>query len=350
MRESALSALHKGTVIPAIPLALDESRKFDEARQRTLIRYYLDSGVGGVAIAVHTTQFEIRKPEHDLYETVCSVVVDEVNSYEEKTGKTIIKVGGVCGKIPQAVKETEILKKLGFDIVLLSPGGLADLTEDEMVERTLVVSEIMPVFGFYLQPAVGGRLLSLEYWKRIADIPNLMAIKCAPFNRYQTFDLIRGVAMSERREQIALYTGNDDTIIIDLLSNYVINVNGKTVNKRFVGGLLGHWAVWTKKVVEMFDRITAHPVGEPVPYDLIELANKVTDANAAFFDAANGYAGCIAGLHEVLKRQGIFKGIWCLNPEETLSPGQSDEIDRVYAAYPELNDDEFVKENLSKWL
>jgi len=350
MRGSALAIIKKGTVIPAVPLALDETRTFDEVRQRALIRYYLDAGVGGVAVAVHTTQFEIRKPEHDLYEKVCSVVVDEINSYEEKTGKTIVKVGGVCGKIHQAVNEAEIMKKLGFDIVLLSPGGLADLSEDEMIERTRAVADVMPVFGFYLQPAVGGRILSSEYWKRTADIPNLIAIKCAPFNRYQTFDLIRGVAMSERRDQISLYTGNDDTIIIDLLSSYSFTIDGKEIKLRFIGGLLGHWSVWTKKTTEIFDRIKALPENSPIPPEMLILANKVTDANAAFFDAKNNYSGCIAGIHEVLRRQGIFKGIWCLDPNETMSEGQSEEIDRVYADYPELNDDDFIKANLSKWL
>jgi len=350
MNDTALSILRNGTVIPAVPLALDESRRFDEKRQRALIRYYLACGVGGLAVAVHTTQFEIRKPEFDLFETVCSVVIDEVCSFEKETGKTIVKVGGVCGKTPQTMAEAGILKNLGYDAILLSPGGLADLSEDELVERTRDVAALIPVVGFYLQPAVGGRILSAEYWKKISDIPGLVAIKCAPFNRYQTYDLVRGVAMSDRRNEIALYTGNDDAIIIDLISSYSFDIDGKNVKLRFVGGLLGHWAVWTKKVVEIFDEIKLLSDNEPIPLEILELANKITDANAAFFDVANNFKGCIAGIHEVLRRQGLFTDIWCLNPAETLSKGQSAEIDRVYAAYPELNDDDFIKENLIKWL
>ena len=248
MSSNAMSILREGTVIPAVPLALNESRSFNEQRQRTLIRYYLESGVGGLAVAVHTTQFEIRNMEHDLFETLCSVVIDEIKSFERNSGKTIVKIGGVCGKIPQAVSEAKILKDLGYDAVLLSPGGLSNLSENEMIERTKAIASIIPVIGFYLQTAVGGRMLSSEYWKKIADISNVVAIKCAPFNRYQTYDLVRGVAMSNRREEVALYTGNDDTIIIDLLSSYSFNISGEKITMRFVGGLLGHWAVWTKNV------------------------------------------------------------------------------------------------------
>jgi dihydrodipicolinate synthase/N-acetylneuraminate lyase len=222
-----------------------------------------------------------------------------------------------------------------------------------MLERTKIIAGIMPVMGFYLQPAVGGRIFSADYWRRLSDIDGVVAIKCAPFNRYQTIELVRGVAMSERRDEIALYTGNDDNIIADLITDYEVNVNGKKVIKRFVGGLLGHWAVWTKAVADMFEKVQKYKNGESSDLELAELLMlnvKITDANAAFFDAANGYAGCIPGIHEVLRRQGIFEGIWCINPNETLSPGQSAEIDRVYAEYPELNDDDFVKAHLHEWL
>jgi len=350
MKTNALDILKSGTVIPAVPLALDEFRNFDEQRQRVLIRYYIDSGVGGLAVAVHTTQFEIRKPEINLFKTVCTVVIDEIKSYEKVTGKIIVKIGGACGKTPQAVNEAIFLKQLGYDAVLLSPGGLAGLTEDELIERTNEVASIIPVIGFYLQPAVGGRILSSDYWKKTANIPNLVAIKCAPFDRYLTYDLIRGVAESERYDSIALYTGNDDAIIFDLISSYPFNINGKDIKLRFTGGLLGHWAVWTKKIVEIFDEIKKLSDNEPVPIEFLELAGKVTDANSAFFDTKNNFKGCIAGIHEVLRRQGLLKGIWCLNSDETLSEGQSLEIDRVYSSYPELNDDEFVRDNLSKWL
>ena len=350
IRSEARDILNNGAVIPAIPLALDENRKFDEKRQRTLVRYYLNAGAGGIAVAVHTTQFEIRLPEINLFHDVAQTVLDEIGLFEKKNNKIIVKIVGVCGKTEQALTETRFAAEINADAVLLSPGGLADLSEDEMIGRTKIVAEIMPVVGFYLQPAVGGRIFSADYWKRLSDIDGVIAIKCAPFNRYQTIELIRGVAMSERCDEIALYTGNDDNIIIDLLTKYEINIHGKKVIKHFAGGLLGHWAVWTKTVVDLFEKIKKYRDKENIPSELLSLAVKITDANAAFFDAANGYAGCIPGIHEVLRRQGIFENILCLNPNETLSPGQSSEIDRVYADYPELNDDDFVKSHLHEWL
>ena len=350
MRTEARNIINNGAVIPAIPLALDENRKFDEKRQRALIKYYLHAGAGGIAVAVHTTQFEIRNPEINLFKTVVKTVIDEIELFEKKYNKVIVKIVGVCGKIEQAVSEANFAKEINADAVLLSPGGLSDLTEDEIIERTKIIAEIMPVFGFYLQPLAGGRIFSAEYWKRLSDINGVVAIKCAPFNRYQTIELVRGVALSERRDEIALYTGNDDNILLDLITKYNINVNGKIIEKRFVGGLLGHWAVWTKTTVEIFEKLREYRDGRDIPAELLSLAIKITDANAAFFDAANKYAGCIPGVHEVLRRQGILKGIWCLNPTETLSPGQSEEIDRVYADYPELNDDAFVKSHLNDWL
>ena len=349
MRTEAKDILNNGTVIPAIPLALDENRKFDEKRQRTLIKYYLNAGAGGIAVAVHTTQFAIRSPEVNLFITVVKTVIDEIEQFEKRTHKTIVKIIGVCGKVEQAVSEAKFAAEVNADAVLLSPSGLGDLSEGEMIERTKIIAGIMPVFGFYLQPAAGGRIFSAAYWKRLSDIDGVVAIKCAPFNRYQTIELVRGVALSERRGEIALYTGNDDNILLDLLTKYEINVDGKTIEKRFVGGLLGHWAVWTKTAVDLFENIRQYK-NKDIPAELLTLAIKITDANAAFFDAANHYAGCIPGVHEVLRRQGILKGIWCLNPNETLSPGQSEEIDRVYADYPELNDDEFVKSHLDEWV
>ena len=350
MRNEVRDIISKGAVIPAIPLALDENRKFDEKRQRTLVRYYLSAGAGGIAVAVHTTQFEIRLPEVNLFHTVVETVLDEIERFEKKNNRFIAKIVGVCGKTEQAVKESSFAAKIGADTVLLSPGGLDDLNEDEIIERTKVVAEILPVIGFYLQPAVGGRVFTADYWRRLSDIDGVIAIKCAPFNRYQTLELVRGVALSERGGEIALYTGNDDNILVDLLTKYEINVSGKKTGKYFAGGLLGHWAVWTKSVVDLFEKIKKYRNGGDIPAELLTLAVKITDANAAFFDAANGYKGCIPGIHEVLRRQGIFAGIWCINPNETLSPGQTEEIDRVYADYPELNDDDFVKAHLHEWL
>ena len=346
----ALNILHEGTVIPATPLALDENRAFDEKRQRALVRYYLDAGVGGLAVAVHTTQFEIRDPKHNLFEHVLSCEIDEVRKYEKRTGKVIVMVAGACGQTEQAVREARLARELGYDAVLLSPGGLTSLSEDEMIARTKAVASIIPVIGFYLQPSVGGRRFTYNYWERLCEIENLVAIKAAPFNRYCTLDVVRAAALSKRSDKIALYTGNDDNIVIDLISDYSFEKDGKTYKKHFVGGLLGHWSVWTKTAVSLFEKCRALQGKGEIPEHMLRLANEVTDTNAAFFDTANGFAGCIAGLHEVLYRQGLMKGIWCLNPDETLSKGQQEEIDRVYKAYPHLNDDAFVKENLDKWL
>ena len=348
--EIALEKLHNGTVIPANPLALNAKREFDERRQRAVVRYYLDAGVGGLAVAVHTTQFEIRDPKHNLLERVLKVAKEEADKFEAKNNTTIVMVAGACGPKEQAVKEAELAKSLGYDAVLLSPGGLNHLSEDEMVERTAAVAKVLPVIGFYLQTSVGGRAFSYNYWERICAIPGVVAIKAAPFNRYYSLDVVRAAALSERSDEIALYTGNDDNIVIDLISNYKFNVNGKTYEKRFVGGLLGHWSVWTKTAVDMYAKLKEIRTRDTIPAEVIRLANAVTDTNAVFFDTANGFKGCIAGLHEVLRRQGLFEGIWCLNPEETMSEGQNEEIDRIYATYPELADDDFVKANLDKWL
>ena len=348
--ETALKILHEGTVIPATPLALDENRHFDLKHQRALVRYYLDCGVGGLAVGVHTTQFEIRDPKHNLFETVLRSEIREVRAYEARTGKTIVMVAGACGPTEQAVKEAELAKALGYDAVLLSPGGLSDKTEDYMIERTKAVAAIMPVIGFYLQPSVGGRVFTYEYWERLCAIENVVAIKAAPFNRYYTLDVVRAAALSERSEQITLYTGNDDNIVIDLVSEYRFDVDGKTYKKRFEGGLLGHWSVWTKTAVQIFEKCKALHGCDTLPADILRLANEVTDTNAAFFDTANGFKGCIAGLHEVLRRQGLLNGIWCLNPKETMSEGQKEEIDRIYRLYPHLSDDAFIKEHLDEWL
>ena len=347
--EKALQKLHEGTVIPANPLALDANRNFDEKRQRAITRYYLDAGAGGVAVGVHTTQFEIRDPKYNLLERVLTVAKEEADKFEARTGKTVVTVAGACGKTEQAVAEAALAKRLGYDAVLLSPGGLGALSEDEMIERTKAVAAIIPVIGFYLQPAVGGRAFSYSYWERLCAIDGVVAIKAAPFNRYLTLDVVRAAALSERSGEIALYTGNDDNIVIDLISNYKFEQDGKIYEKSFVGGLLGHWSVWTKKAVEVFERCKAVRGMDAIPADMLVLANEVTDTNAAFFDTANNFKGCIAGLHEVLRRQGLFEGIWCLNPEETMSKGQLEEIERVYRIYPHLNDDTFIKENLNRW-
>ncbi len=347
--EKALEILHNGTVIPAIPLVLDHNRKFDPLGQRRLVRYYLEAGAGGVAAAVHTTQFEIRDPEFDLLRPVLETVAEELDDFERTSGKTLVRIAGVCGETPQARQEALLAKELGYDAVLLSPGGLNHLSEEEMLQRTEEVAALMPVIGFYLQSSVGGRRFSFSYWKRLADIQNVVAVKSAPFNRYQTLDLVRGCAASSRRDEVALYTGNDDNIVSDLLTPFCFDIDGQTITKYFAGGLLGHWCVWTEKVAEQFTAIKACQGTDSIPAQLLTLGAQITDCNAAFFDVANGFRGCIAGVHEVLRRQGLMEGIWCLNPEETLSEGQMQEIDRVYKMYPALNDDAFARNFLERW-
>jgi len=341
--------LQKGVVIPALPLALNKNRQFDERRQRALLQYYLDAGAGGIATAVHTTQFSIRAPEHSLLEPVLKVAADEINNYCTKNDKTIIKIAGVIGKTEKALKEAQLASVLGYDAALLSLAAFKDAPNEEILKHCRSVAEVMPLMGFYLQPAVGGRVLDVNFWRSFSEIPNVMAIKIAPFNRYQTYDVVRGVAESGRSDEIALYTGNDDNILIDLLTEFAIPVGSEVIRKRIVGGLLGHWAVWTRTAVQLLDRV--HKVKSAEDYkSLMTLAAQITDSNAAFFDADNCFSGVIAGIHEVLRRQGLLEGTWTLDKDEVLSPGQKEEIDRVYAAYPHLNDDDFVIANLQRWL
>ena len=330
--------LAEGLVIPAHPLALTAERKLDERRQRALTRYYLAAGAGGVAVGVHTTQFAIRDPKVGLYRPVLELAM------EEAAKSDVVKIAGVCGPLPQAVKEAELALSLGYDAILLSMGGLKEFSTAQLVDHAKAIAELIPVIGFYLQPSVGGRLLPYEFWREFAKIENVVAIKMAPFNRYQTIDVLRGVIDSGRASEISLYTGNDDSILIDLLTRW--NFGGETL--RIVGGLLGHWAVWTNKAVEHL--ALAKLNASHIPVEMLTLAQQITDANAAFFDPSHGFAGCIAGIHEVLRRQGLLEGIWCLDENECLSPGQSDEIDRVYKAYPHLADDSFVSEGLAAWL
>jgi dihydrodipicolinate synthase/N-acetylneuraminate lyase len=341
--------LHQGIVIPALPLALNKNRQMDERRQRALLRYYMDAGAGGIAVAVHTTQFEIRLPQFGLFRPILELSKEEHARFVAKTNKPIILISGVIGQTNQAIQEATLAADLGYDAVLLSLAALREATNHELLEHCKAIAEILPVVGFYLQPAVGGRILDVDFWREFARIKNVVAIKMAPFNRYQTLDVIRGVIESGRANEIALYTGNDDNILVDLLTNFKMSDGNKVVSKRISGGLLGHWAVWTKKAVELVN-FTHAPESEKDISQLLTLAAQITDSNSAFFDARNNFAGCITGLHEVLRRQGLMEGIWTLNENEGLSPGQREEIDRVYRAYPDLNDDAFVAENLSNWL
>ena len=334
VRERLLS----GLVIPAHPLALTAERKLDERRQRALTRYYLAAGSGGIAVGVHTTQFAIRDPKFALLRPVLELAIEEAGD------KNVVKIAGVCGKRQQAVKEAELAATLGYDVALLSLAALRGEPIPQLLEQARSVASIIPVMGFYLQSSVGGCVLPYEFWRGLVEIENLVAIKVAPFNRYHTLDVVRAVAQSGRAREIALYTGNDDHILLDLLTQY--DFGGESV--RFAGGLLGQWAVWTKTAVGHLNLIKRRP--NPVPTDLLTLAEQLTDANSAIFDPVHDFRGCIPGIHEILRRQGLLAGRWCLEPNEDLSPGQMEEINRVCKAYPHLQDNSFVREHLDEWL
>ncbi len=341
--------LKKGVVIPALPLALTKKKTIDERRQRALMRYYLDAGAGGVACAVHTTQFEIRDKGIDLLKPVLQIAEQEFDSFESRTGKKLVRIAGVMGRTEQAIGEANLAVSLGFNVALLGLAALKGESNSTVLEHCKKIAEIIPIVGFYLQPAIGGQKLDADFWREFAKIPNVVSIKMAPFNRYQTIDVMRGVAESGRADEIALYTGNDDNIIPDLLTQYEFPVDGKMVKVKISGGLLGHWAVWTKRAVEQLELIKSDESRDKTS-EILTLGIKITDSNAAFFDVANNFKGCIVGLHEVLCRQGLLENLVTLNDDEVLTEGQRKEIDRVYKAYPELNDDDFVASNLNRWL
>lgn len=334
LREKLLS----GLVIPAHPLALNSQRQLDERRQRALTRYYLAAGAGGIAVGVHTTQFAIRDPKFGLLEPILALAA------EESRGNDLVKIAGVCGKREQALVEVELAARLGYNAALLSLADLKHDTIPQLLEHARAIASVIPIIGFYLQPAVGGRLLSYEFWRQFVEIENVVAIKIAPFNRYQTLDVVRALAQSGRAHEVALYTGNDDNILNDLLTKFDFG----SEPLRIAGGLLGHWAVWTRSAVSYLALAKQH--SDSVPGELLTLAQQITDANSAIFDPAHNFQGCIPGIHEILRRQGLLEGRWCLDPNEELSPGQSTELDRVCRAYPHLQDDAFVQEHLDEWL
>jgi hypothetical protein len=341
--------LARGEVIPPHPLALTAERRLDERRQRALTRYYAAANVGGLAIGVHTTQFAIRDSGVGLFEPLLQLAAEEMDRADLTRSEPLVRIGGICGDTAQALREAQLLSDLGYHAGLLSLGALQEADDETLISHCRRVASLIPIMGFYLQPSVGGRMLSSRFWREFVEIENVVAIKIAPFDRYLTLDVIRAVFESKR--SIPLYTGNDDNIMMDLLTPYVFSENGEKRELRIVGGLLGHWAVWTKNAVELFNRCRVVVCStDQVPKELLQRGVEVTDTNAAFFDVANRFAGCIPGLHEVLRRQGLLEGIWCLDPHETLSPGQKEEIDRVYMAYPHLNDDEFIRQRLDDWL
>ncbi len=334
-----------GHVIPAHPLALTADLKLDERRQRALTRYYVAAGSGGIAVGVHTTQFAIREPKWGLFKPVLELASRTVDEGLASTPKPFIKLAGICGKTDQAIREAEAARSLGYHAGLLSLGAWKGEPEAAILEHCRTVAETIPLFGFYLQPAVGGVKLSYSFWRRFVDIPGLVAIKIAPFNRYQTLDVIRALAQSERTD-VALYTGNDDNILVDLLTPFRIG----GVEIRIVGGLLGHWAVWTTKAVELLEKVKLVREQPLIDASWLTKAASITIANAAIFDAANDFAGCVPGIHEVLRRQRLLAGTWCLDPQEKLSPRQSEEIDEVLRQFPEMQDNEFVAEHLDDWM
>jgi len=349
--KSSLSArLLSGLVIPAHPLALTSQRKIDERRQRGLTRYYLAAGAGGLAVAVHSTQFEIHEPGSGLLRPVLELASEEVRRLRREKAPQLVLVAGLVGRTEQALDEAALARDLGYDCGMLSLGALKTAGEEELISHCRAVAGAIPLFGFYLQPAVGGRRLSYSFWRRFAEIPEVVAIKIAPFNRYQTLDVIRAVAESGRAGEIALYTGNDDNIVSDLVTEFRYSSGGQQRSARIVGGLLGQWAVWTRKAVELLAETKESCMTGSVPSALLTLGAQLTDANGALFDAVHSFAGVLPGIHEALRRHGLLAGRWCLNPHEDLSPGQLEEIDRIWNAYPHLRDDDFVQEHLDVWL
>ena len=349
-RQHLRTLLQRGLAIPAHPLALTSQRRFDERRQRALTRYYCAAGAGGVAVGVHTTQFAIREPRVGLLAPVLELARETVREAQQRDDRPIVTIAGVCGQTTQACREAALARDLGYDAGLISLAALAGASDAELIAHCRAVADVLPIMGFYLQPAVGGRRLGYGFWRDFLGIDAVVAIKVAPFNRYGTTDVVRALAASGRSGDVSLYTGNDDNIVADLLTDFRVGPAGSPP-VRFVGGLLGHWAVWTRRAVELLDAIRAcRDEGRAPSRELLSLGTQITDANAAFFDADHDFAGCIAGLHEVLRQQGLLEGRWCLDPDEDLSPGQADEIDRVCRAYPHLTDDDFVAEHRDAWL
>jgi dihydrodipicolinate synthase/N-acetylneuraminate lyase len=340
-----LVALRRGGVIPAHPLALNAERQLDTRRQQALTRYYFDAGARGIAVGVHTTQFAIR--DVGLYQPVLELAMRTASDWANTPP---IMIAGLAGRTDQAVREAQVARGLGFHAGLLSLAAMRGAGEDDLIAHAQTIAREFPLIGFYLQPAVGGIVLPISFWRRFAAIDNVVAIKVAPFNRYRTLDVVRGVIEAGAQDRVTLYTGNDDHILLDLLMPFTIRSGGRAVTVRFKGGLLGHWSVWVQAAVALLDRVHAAVAAGQVPEDLLAFDAQVTDCNAAIFDVANDFHGVIAGCHEILRRQGLIEGIWCLDPAETLGPGQMAEIDRIYSAYPHLNDDAFVRANLDKWL
>ncbi|PTQ57355.1 MAG: 4-hydroxy-tetrahydrodipicolinate synthase [Candidatus Carbobacillus altaicus] len=334
-----------GLVIPAHPLLLTEGRALDERRQRALARYYLAAGAGGLAVGVHTTQFALHD-DPEMYARVLTIAKEVVARERPEA----LLIAGVSGSLAQAVREAELARRLGYDLALVIPNGVPNCDPERHLMRLKAVGEVIPLFGFYLQPAVGGCSFGFDYWREVAAIPNVYAIKVAAFNRYFTLDVVRAVGLSERYREIALYTGNDDNIIVDLLTPYPVKRETETVVLHFVGGLLGQWAVWTKTAVRMLDKIKKARSSGQIPLGWLKRNAELTEINGALFDVHHAFRGSIAGIHEALRRDGLADGLWFLDPEEGLSPGQAEAIERIYLTYPEWRDDAFIRDHLKRWL
>jgi dihydrodipicolinate synthase/N-acetylneuraminate lyase len=344
--------LQAGCVIPAHPLALTRSGKLDVPHQKALTRYYLDAGAGGLAVGVHTTQFALHDAKLGLYRPVLELAAQCAREHAEQSQQTPpILIAGILGPTAQAVQEAGTTRDLGYHLGLLSLTALAGKSTQELIDHARQVARVIPLMGFYLQPTISHMTLGTEFWRKFVQIPELQAIKIAPFSRYQTLDVLEAVAHSGRAEEIALYTGNDDTIITDLLTSYVFPVGSQTVTLRFVGGLLGQWACWTQRAVELLQQTKdIHAQQASIPAELMTLGAQLTRANQAIFDADNAFKGCIPGIHHVLKGQGLLHNVRTLDPQECLSPDQAERIDQVIHAYPHLTDDHFVEQHLERWL
>jgi len=343
-----LETFRSGTVIPAHPLALTADRALDDRRQRALTRYYLDAGAGGLAVGVHTTEFKIHDPDLGMYTPVLQLAVETARTW--RTDRRPVMIAGICGRTDQAVREAVAAGDLGYHIAMISLAALADADENQLIDHARTIAEVIPIMGFYLQPAVGGRVLGERFWRKLVEIPNLVGIKIAPFDRYRTIDVVRAVAASGRADQIALYTGNDDNIVIDLLTGYEIGTDCGAVRVAIAGGLLGHWAFWTKRARELLEQVKQLRTAETIPTRMLTLAAQVTEANGAVFDAQNDFKGCISGILYVLTRAGLLEAVRTLGEHEQISAGQTDRIDRIISCYPHLTDDNFVRSHLNRWL
>ncbi|MDT0157658.1 dihydrodipicolinate synthase family protein [Microbacterium sp. ARD32] len=347
LRDAAARTLARGAVIPAHPLALTAERRMDERRQRALTRYYLAAGAGGLAVGVHTTQFEIRDSQHALLEPVLALAAEELDAHHDPD---VLRIAGVAGDVRQAVAEAELARELGYDAVLVSP-RVPGADPRMLLDRARAIGEILPVIGFYLQAAIGGPVLDRGFWREFAAISSVVAVKAAPFDRYRTLELVRGVGESGRADEVALYTGNDDAIVSDLMSEFHVDSPQGRRTLRFAGGLLGQWAVGTRAAVGLLERARRSAAADAdARASLLRQGADLVDVNQAVFDPGNDFRGVIAGVHEMLRQQGLLKGTWCLDPQEALSPGQAEEIARVRTAYPELNDDDFIAQHLDEWL